>query len=223
MTLTATASESDAALMRRVRDHDDALAFAALYDRYAVTAYRLACSVCTRSDRAEDAVQDAFIAIWSRRSTFRYQSQGFAAWALTIVRNRAIDAARSDAARYRWWHGDAGMEEWPAALDVESGIAAADAARRLRVLLAQLPEAQCEVIALAFYGQLTHSEIAAHLGLPEGTVKGRMRSGLTRLGGALACEYRGHGGVRFELVSKSSDARVDGARPGDERRGRVAQ
>lgn len=190
-----TGASSDAALMRRVRDHDDDQAFAALYDRYAAPAYRVAYSVCGRSDRAEDAVQEAFIAIWSRRSTFRCQTQGFAAWALTIVRHRAIDAARGDATRHRWWHGDADLGERPAPVDVESDAAAADAAARLRALLAQLPDAQCEVIVLAFYGQLTHSEIAAHLGLPEGTVKGRMRSGLTRLGGALACEHRGHGRV----------------------------
>jgi len=49
--------------------------------------------------------------------------------------------------------------------------------------LAQLPREQREVIALAFYGQLSHSEIAAHLGLPPGTVKGRMRSGLSRMRG----------------------------------------
>lgn len=200
---------SDAALMRRVRDHDDARAFAALYDRYAATAHRVACSVCARSDRAEDVVQEAFVAIWRRRSTFRCQSEGFAAWALTIVRNRAIDAARAEAARYRWWHGDAALEEQPAKVDVESDAAAADAAARLRAVLAQLPEAQCEVIALAFYGQLTHREIAAHLGLPEGTVKGRMRSGLARLGGALACEHRGHG--PSHLRRTPSSVRVGGS------------
>ena len=139
MTVAALESAADTVLMHRVRDHDDEQAFAALYDRYARTACCVACSVCARSDRAEDAVQEAFTAIWSKRSTFRCRSQGFAAWALTIVRNRAIDAARADAARHRWWHGNVALEEWPAALDIESDAAAADAARRLRALLANSP------------------------------------------------------------------------------------
>ena len=58
-------------------------------------------------------------------------------------------------------------------------------ARGVLSLLAGLPDAQREVITLAFYGQLTHSEIASYLGLPEGTVKGRVRLGLKRLRGEL--------------------------------------
>lgn len=176
---------SDAALMARVLD-DDAEAFAELYDRYAAQAYRVASSVCHRPAAAEDAVQEAFISMWKSRLTYRRRPGGFAPWAMTIVRNRAIDVARRDAVHDRRRDGDAsGASDRPASTDIAADAAAGDAARQLRSLLAALPAEQREVITLAFYGQLSHDEIAAHLGLPSGTVKGRMRLGLQKLSRSL--------------------------------------
>ena len=162
---------SDAELMARVQD-DDAEAFALLYDRHASRAFRVASSVCHRPGAAEDAVQEAFISIWKSRATFRRRTEGFAAWAMTIVRNRATDVARRDAVHERRRNGDAPSEDRPAPNDVAAEIAASDEAKHLRSLLAGLPDEQCEVITLAFYGQLSHTEIADHLDLPTGTVKG---------------------------------------------------
>ena len=176
---------SDAELMGRVQD-DDAEAFALLYDRHASRAYRVACSVCHRPGSAEDAVQEAFISIWTNRLTYRRRPEGFAAWAMTIVRNRAVVVARRDAVHDRRGNGDARSDDRPSSIDIAADPAASDEARHLRGLLAGLPDEQREVITLAYYGQLTHTEIAAHLELPTGTVKGRMRLGLQKLGRSLA-------------------------------------
>lgn len=175
---------ADAELMRRVTD-DDAEAFALLYDRHATKAYRLARTVCDRPSAAEEAVQEAFISIWRSRLTYEHRAEGFAAWAMTIVRHRAIDITRRDSTHERRRGGDAASEVRAADVDVAAEAVAGEEGRHLRRLLAALPDEQREVITLAFYGELSHSEIAAHLGLPPGTVKGRMRLGLQKLNGSL--------------------------------------
>lgn len=173
----------DVQLMEQVGS-GSADAFGDLYDRYRGRAYRVARSVCYDTGHAEDAVQEAFVSLWRTRAAYNPQRGTVAAWVLTTVRYRAIDVARRNGARAAEQTGDA-ADDCPAPGDVaERAITRADAAR-LQALLEQLPDAQREVIALAFYGELSHSEIAAHLGLPAGTVKGRMRLGLEKLRGGV--------------------------------------
>ncbi len=106
---------------------------------------------------------------------------------LGIVRNRAIDNLRQTAARdRRRAEGDGVALTLAAPDDVQTDAVARGDGRRLRALSADLPEPQREVLALAYFGQLTHTEISVHLALPVGTVKGRMRPGLTKLRGRLA-------------------------------------
>lgn len=157
-----------------------ARAFDVLYDRFCDRAYRIAWSVCRDDGRAEDAVQETFISIWKTRTT--YQDHGkVASWVLTVARHRAIDIARHDTwlASHRTSDDDLQVVHEPHGV-AEQVLARAEA-RDLLSLLARLPTLQREVLALAFYGQLTHSEIAARLDLPLGTVKGRLRLGLNRL------------------------------------------
>jgi RNA polymerase sigma-70 factor, ECF subfamily len=156
-------------------------AFGVLYDRYRDRAYRIAWSVCRDDGRAEEAVQEAFGAIWKTRTTYESQVGKVAPWVLSVVRYRAIDIARSNGRHVANRVGDDILYAIRAPDSVADEVVAAAQARDLLSLLARLPDAQREVITLAFYGQLTHSEIAAHLGLPAGTVKGRMRLGLQRL------------------------------------------
>ena len=156
-------------------------AFGVLYDRYCDRAYRIARSVCRDDRRAEEAVQEAFCSIWKTRTTYESQVGMVAPWLLSVVWYRAIDIARSNGlhAAHR---ANADILHTVRPPDgVADEVVAGAQARDLLSLLARLPDAQREVITLAFYGQLTHSEIAAHLGLSTGTVEGRMRLGLQRL------------------------------------------
>jgi RNA polymerase sigma-70 factor (ECF subfamily) len=156
-------------------------AFGELFDRYRERSYRVSSSVCHDVGRAEDAVQEAFLSIWRNRDTYRAQQGTVAAWLLAVVRYRAIDAARRNDRHASRRADDDGLERQPAPDDVADQVHARADASRLGPLLARIPVLQREVIALAFYGGLTHVEIAARLGLPPGTVKGRMRLGLNRL------------------------------------------
>ncbi len=157
-------------------------AFGELYDRYSARAYRVALSVCRDHDRAQDAVQDAFLAVWKSRASYQTHRGTVAAWLLSSVRHRAIDVARHNARQISRCAGDDDRaEDRPAIDDVCEQVIQRDDAAALHAMLARLPDAQQEVITLAFYGQLSHTEIATHLGLPAGTVKGRMRLGLQKL------------------------------------------
>lgn len=166
--------------MARVQ-HSDADAFEQLYDRYSARAHGVARAICPHPETAEEAVQEAFIAIWRNATSYQPSRGEVSAWMMGIVRNRAIDVARRHTRHDQRRDDAVALEREQAAVDVDADALAADDARRLRRLLATLPPAQREVITLAFYGQLTHSEIAAHLQLPAGTVKGRMRLGLQQL------------------------------------------
>jgi RNA polymerase sigma-70 factor (ECF subfamily) len=137
--------------------------------------------MCGQPDAAEDVVQEAFIAIWRGRSTYAAQAEGSAAWTMAIVRHRAIDAYRRDRVRERGRDDTASLEHHVAGGDLVQEACARDEAAHLRGLLGQLPRRQRDVIVLAFYGELTQREIALHLDVPLGTVKGRMRLGLRKL------------------------------------------
>jgi RNA polymerase sigma-70 factor, ECF subfamily len=189
----------DEILMRRAQA-GDAQAFEELYARYSVRALRIARSVCADPSLAEDAVQEAFLAMWTRRSSYRAERAPFAAWSMSIARNRAIDSVRRDAAQVRRdvasaAQGHAGVTE-----GCDVAVVARSEQAALYGSLRELPRAQAEVIALAYFGGLTQAEIAAHLAIPEGTVKGRMRLGLRRLRSKVG-EAVGYGAAPSPLPS----------------------
>jgi RNA polymerase sigma-70 factor (ECF subfamily) len=175
--------QTDEALMIRVQA-DDTDAFAELYDRHAERAFRIARAICRDHSRAEDTVQEAFLAIWRGRADYRPAAGSFRAWAMKVVKNRAIDSSRLIAARPQTQASE--LDGNRPQVDPDSTTPQAEAIAHserddLFAPLRRLPEAQAEVIVLAFYGELSHSEIATQLDLPPGTVKGRMRLGLEKL------------------------------------------
>jgi RNA polymerase sigma-70 factor, ECF subfamily len=155
-------------------------AFNVLYERYCDRVYRVARSVCGDDGRAQDAVQEAFISIWRTRANYD-DRRTVAAWVLTVARTRAIDVAGRNEPHLVRRADDESVEDVPAAGAIAGQVAADDQAGDLLGALAKLPDAEREVITLACYGRLTHAEIAAHLNLRLGTVKGRMRLALDRL------------------------------------------
>jgi len=178
----SSASSIPDQLMRRVQGDDDDVAFAGLVERYSAKAHRLAHSICHDDDGTDLAVQEAFASMWTSRATYRASRGGVETWMMSIVRHRAIAVARGDALRAS---RTARVVEFDRLLGEDADVAdvalVAEDTDRLRGLLLRLPATQREVIGLAFYGELTHREISEHLGLPPGTIKGRMRLGLEKL------------------------------------------
>lgn len=156
-------------------------AFRRVYDRYCDRAYAVALAICRDDGRAQEAVQDAFLAVWTNRARYDPQRGTVAAWLLTVVRFRAIDLIRHDRQHAARRASETELEMRISPTDMCQTAINRDDAERMQALLSRLPDSQRKVITLAFYGQLTHAEIATHLGLAPGTVKGRMRLGLQKL------------------------------------------
>ncbi|HYM53767.1 MAG TPA: sigma-70 family RNA polymerase sigma factor, partial [Solirubrobacteraceae bacterium] len=176
---------ADEELMQLVR-RGHAAAFEVVYDRHADVAFSLAYRICGQRALAEDVVQEAFLSLWRSGARYERDRGSVRTWVLGIVHNRAIDALRRRAVRDRGLVDDEGIEERLAAperTDVE--VARRDEAREIRDALDQLPDEQSRVIELAYFGGLTHAEIASMLETPVGTVKGRMRLGLAKMRMAL--------------------------------------
>jgi RNA polymerase sigma-70 factor, ECF subfamily len=176
---------ADEELMQLVR-RGHAPAFEVVYDRHADAAFSLAYRICGQRGLAEDVVQEGFLALWRSGARYDRNRGSVRTWILGIVHNRAIDALRRVAVRDRGRISDEGVSERLAAPErTELEVARRDEAREIRDALEQLPDEQSRVIELAYFGGLTHVEIASLLETPIGTVKGRMRLGLAKMRMAL--------------------------------------
>ena len=174
--------------MRLVAD-GDAGAFEAIYERYKHQAYSLARAITGRAGGAEEATQDAFLALWREASKFDPERGRLATWLLTLVRYRSIDWVRRS--RSRAVHQDVtdGVGDWLEAPErTDEQVVALDEHERARRLVATLPREQREVIGLAYFAGYSQTEIATKVGIPLGTVKGRARHGLLKL--RAATEYQ---------------------------------
>lgn len=173
---------ADEELMTLVEDKDQR-AFEVLYDRHGGAAYSLAQRIVGNAETAEDVTQEAFISIWRSGARFDRARGSVRSWTLGVTRNRAIDALRRQAGRAPKldFDDDAALEAQPSGELTDSEAIRRETASRVRGALAELPGEQSHVIGLAYFGGFTHSEIAEMLGVPLGTVKGRMRLGLEKV------------------------------------------
>jgi RNA polymerase sigma-70 factor (ECF subfamily) len=169
---------SDEAVVALVaRSEEEALA--ELYDRHSRVAYGLALRVLRDEALAEDAVQEAFLAVWRTAGRFIPERAKATTWILTLVHRRAVDLVRREQRRR--------AEPLGETTDARTDASAADDAwlrlerERVQGALRKLPDPQREAIELAYYGGFTQSELAERLGEPIGTIKSRMFTGLARL------------------------------------------
>jgi RNA polymerase sigma-70 factor (ECF subfamily) len=167
----------------------DPEAFAVFYDRHGGVAYSLAYRIVGDPGAAEDVTQEAFISVWRSGARFDRARGSVRSWMLSIVRNRAIDSLRAGAgskAPKLTFDDDAVLEQRPADELTEEEAMRHETADEVRGALGQLPGDQSKVIELAYYGGFSQSEIAEMLGVPLGTVKGRMRLGMEKIRGEIA-------------------------------------
>jgi RNA polymerase sigma-70 factor (ECF subfamily) len=159
----------------------DAGAFAALYDRHSRAVYSLSYRMAGEKQAAEDLAQDAFLKVWRSAGTYRAQRGSVKTWILTVVHNRGIDLLRSSASRRRT--REEAEAEAPRSQPSEAFSEAWGNHRRdrLREALRDIPHEQREAVTLVHFSGLTQTEVSERLGLPLGTVKGRVRLGLRKL------------------------------------------
>jgi RNA polymerase sigma-70 factor, ECF subfamily len=175
---------TDGDLIQRVAD-GDANAFEILYHRYVRSVFGLALRRLGDRMRAEDAVQETFTAVWRSARTYRAERGPGAPWLYAVARNAIVDRARGRQEPPGEVPDAASSEPTP-----EERTEASYVSWRVHRALAGLPDNEREVIELAYYAELSQSEVAQFLGIPLGTVKTRTRSGLHRLATALEGELR---------------------------------
>jgi len=172
---------ADEELMQLVRD-GEARAFEVVFDRHGGACFSLAYRMCGRRAMAEDVVQEAFLSLWRGGARYDRTRGSVRSWVLAVVHHRAIDALRRGLVRDSRDVAEQGIAERLAGPDsTEAEVVRRDEAQTVRVALAVLPAEQRAVIELAYFGGFTHVQIAEMLELPIGTVKGRMRLGLTKM------------------------------------------
>ena len=156
-----------------------------LFDQYGRLAFSLALRILGDAGAAEDVVQESFLSIWRRGTSYRPERGSLRTWVCSIVHHRAIDGLRGRAARGRQ---DLPIEAAPARSEVADtweAVAAELERQDIRRLLDRLPAEQRQTLELAYYGGYSQSEISSLLGVPLGTVKGRARMALRKLRDAL--------------------------------------
>ena len=160
----------------------DAQAFEVIFDRHSAAAFSLAYRMCARRAFAEDIVQEAFLSLWRGAGKYDRARGSVRSWVLAAVRNRMIDGFRHEASRSdRNISDDGAVERMEAPERTEVEVARRAQAGQVRDALESLPADQRQVIEMAYFGGFSNTEIAAMLSLPAGTVKGRMRLGMSKL------------------------------------------
>ncbi|HYX49982.1 MAG TPA: sigma-70 family RNA polymerase sigma factor [Ktedonobacteraceae bacterium] len=160
-----------------------------LYERYHRYAYALAYRILRDPLASEDIVQDAFLSVWRKASSYQVQNGSVQNWIQAIVRNRAIDKIRASAHRdYQWTPLQVENEQDPASEepDVWEQAWQSEQHRIIHEVMEHIPDEQRMVIELAYFQGLTHAEISEQYHIPLGTVKGRMRLGLQKMKALLA-------------------------------------
>ncbi len=174
--------EDDEQLLRKVAEGNRS-AFGALYDRFSTPVYSLALKMLANEAEAQDLVQEVFLSVWNKASTFRPEKGAAFSWVVAQARHRAIDRIRS--MRRRGQLVEANLPELePSGSVVSSSAENAglnERGRHVRAALDQLSEEQRKVLRLAFFEGLTQVEIAEKLAQPLGTIKARAHRGLVRL------------------------------------------
>ena len=139
------------------------------------------------SSRAEEISQEVFLRLWERSSRFDEQRGSLRAFLLAITHGRALDVIRSDSARQKRETRDA-IRTTPPEAGVEAAVVAQTVAEAVHHALSQLPDAERQAVELAYFGGHSYRTVAQMLNEPEGTIKGRIRSGLGKLRSALAAQ-----------------------------------
>lgn len=186
-----SATTDDQRLVLRVCAGDDH-ALAQIYDRYASLVFGLARRVTGSPAVAEEITQEVFVFLWEHADRFDVQRGTLKAFLGSITHRRAVDAVRRDSrrtAREDRERDDRAAGTGPVEpVDLADRVASRDLADRVRAAVAMLPREQREAVELAYFGGCTFRDVAARLGIPEGTAKSRLRLALAKLANLLSPE-----------------------------------
>jgi len=167
-------------LLGRVAEGDQE-AFGELYDQLAPRVLGLVRRILVDFAQSEEVTQEVFLEIWQNATRYDSNKGGAVTWMLTMAHRRAVDRVRaSQSSRMR--DTRIGIRDLPTDYDqVAESVEITVEHERVEKALSRLTELQRQAITLAYYGGLSHSEVAEQLSIPIGTVKTRLRDGMIRL------------------------------------------
>jgi RNA polymerase sigma-70 factor (ECF subfamily) len=165
------------ALLRRVAESRDRAAFQTLFEHFAPRVKSYAMRLGAGAQAAEDLAQEAMLTMWRKAALFDPARASAGTWIFTIARNLRIDILRRERLP-RLDGGDLAPEPEP---DAGAGFEIQESEEALRLALRSLPVEQNQIVMLSFFSDKPHSEIAAELNIPLGTVKSRLRLAMARL------------------------------------------
>jgi RNA polymerase sigma-70 factor (ECF subfamily) len=174
----------DADLLRAVAQGDEE-SLAAIYDRYRTILFGLLFRILGNRAEAEDILQEVFVQVWQRARDFDENRGKAFTWLVTLARSRAIDRLRSLGSRSRTIEA-ATKESADAVADAVEDAINSERGEVVREALKELPEEQRAALLMAYFDGFSQSEIAERTNTPLGTVKTRMRTGMTKLREVLA-------------------------------------
>jgi RNA polymerase sigma-70 factor (ECF subfamily) len=172
--------------------HSNSQALEVLYDRYSAIVYRMALRILKNQELAEDVTQEVFWRVWRRSASFERERGRVAQWLFGIAHNLCIDELRRSRSRPVSVYEDVEhplIQQLPdSRIDVANAAWHSEQRRFIASALEQLPEAQRQAIELAYFGGMSHQEIADKLDRPLGTIKTRVRLGLHKLKSLLSAQ-----------------------------------
>jgi RNA polymerase sigma-70 factor, ECF subfamily len=182
---TTSGDDPDAVLLRRMADGDES-ALSALYDRWVDRVHSVAFWILKDADEAEDVVEETFWQVWRNAANYDTSRSASATWLMLITRSRALDRLRAQRRRADWTAASVTLGGMAQASDeTQADSTPSDEAGEHAALLSDaigtLPPEQQEALKLAYFSGLSHSEIAARMAQPLGTVKTRIRLAMNKL------------------------------------------
>lgn len=192
------ASQTDELLFERIARDRDQAAYSEFYDRYSPRIYALLLHMLRAEEDAQDLLQEVFVLIWQKAPQYLESRGNVISWVMSMARNRAVDELRSRRHRDKELETDfPQVNEDRPEIDhfmVETktpdiGLHAADAQREVQKALRELSREQRSIVDMAYFGGLTHLEIADRLEMPIGTVKTKMRQAVMKMGRLLRHKF----------------------------------
>ena len=177
----STRREADAALMNQIAA-GDAAALEVVFKEYGGAIKSMALRVLRNESLAEETVQEVFVDLWKAPQKFDPTRGNLRTFLITIAHRRAVDAVRSEQARY---NREEKVPDDAAPSSVEDQVWSLSLSESVREALERLSDGEREAITLAYYGGMSYADVAKKLGQPEGTVKSRIRSGMRKMGDSL--------------------------------------
>jgi RNA polymerase sigma factor (sigma-70 family) len=184
--MKADAKDRFALLAKRVAARRDRAAFIELFDYFAPRINAYLQRLGMKQGLAEDLAQDVMLTLWQKAHLFDPAKSSLSTWLFRVARNRRIDVLRRDRSRLIDPHDPIFVPSAPEAAD--TGMDAAKRDARVRLAMAELPEEQLDLVRLAFFDGLSHTEIAERTEQPLGTVKSRIRLAFARLRKAISAD-----------------------------------